>query len=134
MRRHGVPPIRRLVLCAVVAFPGTLLFAAVIYLNYFGAVDRASLGHSVGSQLDGAGGCDHLGGARWQCSIISVAPENMWGPYTVVVSGQCWHGRLTQGVASEGGPARISGCVGVWDHLRLGDRFPVPSLTPPGYS
>ena len=110
-----------------------LLAAVTAWLVIRHNVTRASLSHSVATGFGGIASCARQRTGGWRCYVLSEEESDGWGPYRVVTHGNCWHGHLTTSAAATG-PRTISGCIGIWDQIRAGDR---PGLNlqprPPGF-
>jgi hypothetical protein len=111
-----------------------------IYLVYFGPVDRSSLSHSVasaesvGSLPPFYAACSRHTESLWSCQLVTEEQSDSGGTYLVRRSGRCWTARQTAPGTLLHLPTRTSGCVGLFDQLRLSDRLGLGAFPPPpGY-
>jgi hypothetical protein len=113
--------------------------AAGIYLNYFGPVDSTTLSHSVasaesvGSLPPFYASCLRRSNEVWSCQSVTEEQSDTGGTYLVHLSGRCWTARETSAAGSGLHlPRHISGCVGIFDQLRISDRLGLGLAPPPG--
>ncbi len=82
--------------------------------------DGDALFHSIGKGNESSDGCREVNG-DWICRItngktkVTYRIDTRWDG--------CWDGNLASGTASWYTPRSISGCVDIWDHLRLENTF-----------
>lgn len=87
-------------------------------------VDGKALQYSVGGGNLGLSTepCSHGGGGAWTCGVYDDGFSGTVS-YEVEVGGLgCWTA-VRAGWAGEGGPKQLSGCLTVWDQVRLFDRL-----------
>lgn len=78
-------------------------------------VDGSSLAHSVD---EAQSICEQRSDGNWTC-LVTDAPRP--AEYRVAVRWDgCWKATRSAGsVGSNGGPEEVTGCIDLWDHLRL---------------
>jgi hypothetical protein len=108
-----------------------VLIAVTAYFVVRHRVSRAPLSHAVAGRFGGFADCEQRGSLRWRCDEISSDQSDGFGPYDVRVSGHCWRGTLDRRDNESNGPAKIAGCIGILDQLRISDRLGLTVLTPP---
>ena len=100
----------------VVLVSGALLFSA--RPTPLIGLDGDALAHSVPGSI---GACREITGGEWTCAVEDGKRK---ARYRVDVDwAGCWEGEVSGASIPGQSPRMISGCIDIWDHLRIEDKL-----------